>query len=368
MSWSPYKLEDVLELKYGKSLPDRKRVFGEFPVYGSGGCVGYHKEAFVKGPGIIVGRKGSIGTVFYEKNDFFPIDTVYYVEHKEELADLTFLYYLLKYLPLSSMNSDAAVPGLNRNNAHRYEVLLPQKPIQQKIASILFAYDDLIENNLRRIELLEKASMELYKEWFVHLRFPGHQHTKIIKGLPDGWEKKKLIDVSNITMGQSPKSVYYNTDGEGLPFHQGVSDFGVRFITHSTYCTVKNRIGEAGDILFSVRAPVGRLNITLDKIVIGRGLSAVRSKIGHQSFLYYQLKTHFYKEDMMGTGAIFAAITKNDLHSLELPLPDHRLIAEFQEHSLSIDEQIKNLFLQNHKLRKGRDLLLPKLMNGNIEV
>lgn len=289
-----------------------------------------------------------------------------------EKASPEYVYYFFRHPnTIQSIKNHAitsGVPHINLGILKNFELPLPPLTIQENISKVLSAYDKFIENNRRRIELLEQAAMELYKEWFVYLRFPGHKHTRIKNGLPEGWEKKKLIDVSNITMGQSPKSVYYNTDGEGWPFHQGVSDFGVRFITHSTYCTVKNRIGEAGDILFSVRAPVGRLNITLDKIVIGRGLSAIRSKINHQSFLYYQLRTHFFKEDMIGTGAIFAAITKNDLHSLELPLPDYRLIAEFQEHSLSIDGQIKNLFLQNQKLRQGRDLLLPKLMNGSIEV
>jgi type I restriction enzyme S subunit len=159
----------------------------------------------------------------------------------------------------------------------------PDWSIQERIADILWQYDDLIENNTRRIRLLEDAARLLYEEWFVRLRFPGHEHTPIKAGVPQGWSKRSLTELATIVMGQSPKSTHYNADGEGLPFHQGVTDFGPRFPTHRVFCTVKNRLAEAGDILFSVRAPVGRINIAPDQLVIGRGLSAIRSSQSAQN-------------------------------------------------------------------------------------
>jgi len=202
----------------------------------------------------------------------------------------------------------------------------------------------------------------------VHLRFPGHEHVKIIDGVPEGWEKRKLCEIAEITMGQSPKSSYYNEEGNGLPFHQGVSNFGFRFPTHRIYCTLKSRLAEPGDILFSVRAPVGRINITLDKIVIGRGLAAIRSKFGHQNFLFYALKSYFFKEDMMGGGAIFAAITKKDLYNVELVYPSPKLVKMFLEFIQPIDREIEVLYLTNVNLVKARDLLLPRLMNWEINI
>lgn len=368
MTWAQYTLEELLILNYGKSLPENKRSSGEVPVYGSGGIAGFHKEHLVSGPGIIVGRKGSVGAVFFEKNDFFPIDTVYFVTHNQNETDLRFLYYLLKCLPLESLNSDAAVPGLNRNHAYSLKVRIPIFSVQQKIASLLSAYDDLIENNNRRIRLLEESARLLYQEWFVRLRFPGYEHTRIVERVPDGWEKKTLEELADVRMGQSPESKFYNSNGEGLPFHQGVSDFGERFVTSSVYSTALNRIAEAGDILCSVRAPVGRLNITIDKIVIGRGVAALRSKTGHQSFLYYQLKNHFFKEDMIGGGAIFASVTKKDLLAQAMLTPKDSFIRSFEDTSVNIDIQVQNLFLQNQKLKAARDLLLPRLISGEIQV
>ena len=233
---------------------------------------------------------------------------------------------------------------------------------------ILSAYDDLIENNRRRIALLEEAARLLYREWFVHFRFPGHEHVKVIDGVPEGWGYNLLSEIADITMGQSPKSIYYNVDGNGLPFHQGVTNFGVRFPTHETYCTVNNRLAEPGDILFSVRAPVGRINITQDKIVIGRGLAAIRSNCNQQNLLFYALKSHFFKEDMMGGGAIFAAITKKDLHGVELLQPSDQIATMFMQHIQPIDQQIANLQQTNGNLQAARDLLLPRLMNGELAV
>ena len=266
------------------------------------------------------------------------------------------------------LGGGAAQPNMSGTQIEDIEIPYPPPTVQDRIASVLSAYDDLIENNRRRIQLLEQTARLLYKEWFAHLRFPGHEHVKIKDGVPEGWERKPLNEIADITMGQSPKSIYYNEDGNGLPFHQGVTDFGVRFPSHQTYCTVQNRLAEPGDILFSVRAPVGRINITTDKIVIGRGLAAIRSKRDQQNFLFYSLKNHFFKEDMIGGGAIFAAITKKDLHGVELLQTLDRVAEMFMEHVVPIDLQIEKLHQSNEQLTKARNLLLPKLMNGKITI
>jgi len=247
-------------------------------------------------------------------------------------------------------------------------VELPLPLVQRKIADILSTYDDLIENNRRRMSLLEESARLLYQEWFVRLRFPGHGHTRIVDGVPMGWEKKTLGELATILMGQSPESKYYNEVGDGLPFHQGVTDFGDRFVSNRVYCSLERRIAEPGDILCSVRAPVGRLNLTLDKIVIGRGLAALRSRTDNQSFLFQQLRTHFFKDDIVGSGAIFASVTRKDFEAQELLTPTPTLVGAFEQVSLPIDQQLRVLFLSNQNLRTARDLLLPKLMNGEVAV
>ena len=268
----------------------------------------------------------------------------------------------------SNVITGATVDRVPLERFPSFPAALPRLRIQQQIAEILSAYDDLIENNRRRMALLEEVARQIYREWFVRLRFPGHERTRIINGVPETWEKRRLDELADVTMGQSPPSSLYNEVGEGLPFHQGVGDFGDRFVTHRVFTIAKNRLSESGDILCSVRAPVGRLNVTTDKIVIGRGLAAIRSKFGQQSFLLRQLHVHFFKEDMIGSGAIFASVSKRELFAQRMLTPHEQLISLFEEKVCPIDEQIRTLFGENHKLRAARDLLLPRLMSGEIAV
>lgn len=248
-----------------------------------------------------------------------------------------------------------------------------QIPVQdntnmKRITEILSVYDDLIENSQKQIELLEEAAMRLYKEWFVNLRFPGHETAKIIDGVPDGWNIKHLIDIADITMGQSPKSEYYNDKQRGLPFHQGVTNYGHRFVTDEMYSTSFTRIAEAGSVLFSVRAPVGRMNITKNKIVIGRGLAAINHKDELQSLLFYMIKNRFYKDNLIGNGAIYASITKDDLYSQKFLIPDDNFANGFNSIVKDIDQRIENADRQINLLQQARDRLIAKLMSGQIEI
>jgi type I restriction enzyme S subunit len=289
----------------------------------------------------------------------------------ESKADTRFVKYLFDATiqqQVQQFTQGAAQDNLSQEKLLSIEFSLPDVNEQRRIADILSNYDDLIENNGRRMALLEDAARQLYREWFVRLRFPSHEYTRITDGVPEGWERKRLGDLAEITMGQSPESKYYNEDGEGIPFHQGVTDFGARFVTHRIYTTALNRIGEPGDILCSVRAPVGRLNVTLDKIVIGRGLAALRSKTGRQSLLLQQLHAHFFKEDLIGGGAIFASVTKKEFSAQEILEPSERPKQSFEEVTRPCDEQLRVLHLQNQQLRAARDLLLPRLMSGEIAI
>lgn len=365
--WKPAVLRDLVLLQRGFDITKAQQKEGEIPVYSSSGLTSWHNDAKVKGPGVIIGRKGTLGSVHYSESDFWPHDTTLWSKSLNG-NNPRFVYFALKCLGLERFNVGGANPTLNRNHIHGLPIYLPKRKVQDDIVSVLSVYDDLIENNRRRITLLEEAAQLLYREWFVHFRFPGHEHVKIKDGLPEGWERRPLLDLADITMGQSPKSQFYNDHGDGLPFHQGVTDYGFRFISHRTYSTMVTKIAEAKDILVSVRAPVGRINITRDKIVLGRGLAAIRSRNRHQSFLFYALKNHFYAEDIIGSGAIYAATNKKELEGQELIVPSSTLLTEFEAQAAPIDEQIANLTSQNEKLALARDLLLPRLMNGEIAV
>lgn len=151
--WVTNRLENILELAYGKALKKTERTNGDYPVYGSGGVDGTHNKYLVKGPGIIVGRKGTVGSLHWENKDFYPIDTVFFVKPKEYFP-LVYCYQLLKTLGLENMNTDAAVPGLNRNNAYRLEVVTPTQPIIAKFTNIIQAIQFKIDSNHNETENL----------------------------------------------------------------------------------------------------------------------------------------------------------------------------------------------------------------------
>ena len=291
----------------------------------------------------------------------------------ETKADYKFLYYYFYSDTWRATVNENIVLGATVDRIPLikfpdFPVELPPLETQHRIADILSAYDDLIENNQKQIKLLEEAAQRLYKEWFVNLRFPGHENTKIVDGVPEGWNEKTLSQVANVIMGQSPKSEFYNSEKKGLPFHQGVGSYGVRFVMDDIYSTSYTRIAEPSSILFSVRAPVGRLNITKNKVVIGRGLAAINQTDGCQSYLYYLLKNKFFKDNIVGNGSIFASVSKDELLNQKFLIPERNLMMQFEKIVSQMDKQIENLDSKNKKLIEARDRLLPKLMSGEVEV
>ncbi len=252
------------------------------------------------------------------------------------------------------------------------EIALPPLPTQRRIAGILSAYDDLIENCQRRIQILEEMAQSLYREWFVNFRYPGHESVPLFPStlgeIPQEWEVKKLHEMCLLTMGQSPKSDFYNTSGEGIEFHQGVTDFGDRFPSSRLFCTAPGRTAEIGDILFSVRAPVGKMNLANKRIVLGRGLSSIRHKRGYQEVLWEQLRNKFIQLDMMGNGAIFASVTKDDMQGIDLISPPADLVESATRQLKPLHLVIETLSKSIQNLRQTRDLLLPRLMSGQLEV
>src|SRR5699024_4507240 len=178
---------------------------------------GTHIEYKAKKPVITVGRSGSIGNVQFINHDAWPLNTTLYLKN-DKGNNRRFIYYYLKTMQLENFNSGAGVPTLNRNHLHSLKIKIPDLETQEKIADILSTYDELIENNNRRIEILEKTAEEIYKEWFVRMRFPGYENTKFIRGIPEGWEVKRVGDLVDVT---SSKRIYSKEYVEkGVPFYR----------------------------------------------------------------------------------------------------------------------------------------------------
>lgn len=288
-------------------------------------------------------------------------------------ADLDYIYYFLSQDVVKLQLANKAGGAANQANISSLDIKnlefpCPNVKIQRKISKILKTYDDLIENNQKQIKILEEAAQRLYKEWFVDLRFPGYENTPIIDGVPKGWKEQTLADIADVVMGQSPKSEFYNEQKNGLPFHQGVANFATRFVDDEIYSTSFTRVAEANSILFSVRAPVGRINITKNKIVIGRGLAAINHKFGYQNYLFYLLKERFFKDNLIGNGSIFSSISKDELLAQKFMIPVDSLVKYYNHIAENIDLKIFALDTQIKVMIEARNRLLSKLMNGEIEV
>ena len=367
-NWKEVRLGDICELNYGKSLVASKRVQGDIPVFASAGIVGWHNIPISTDPGIIIGRKGSVGTVYYSSKPYYCIDTAYYIKPSQNYH-LKFLYYLLKNLKLDKLNSDSAVPGLNRDNAYSQTFYLPPLDEQRKIAGVLSALDDKIELNNKINRNLEAQAQAIFKSWFID--FEPFKNDKFIDSelgkIPEGWKVGNLSDIANITMGQSPNGNSYNEKKTGMIFFQGRAEFGWRFPRNRLYTTAPKRIAERDSVLLSIRAPVGDINKALERCCIGRGLATLTSN--HKTFLYYKMQSIRHLLDVYnGEGTVFGSINKNTLQEIRTIIPIDSEIIRFELKLKVVDELIRNNYIENLRLMKLRNTLLPELMSGKIDI
>ena len=364
---------NVRNIGFGSVVPEKLEYIGEETV-------DRLKGHLLRTNDIVFGRKGAVErhALIRDQQDgwFQGSDCLRLRINSPELSPMFVSYSFLTHSHqkwmMNQCSHGATMASLNQAIVCRIPLRFPDLRTQDTISGLLSAYDDLIENNTRRITILEQIAQMIYREWFVNFRFPGHEKVRMAKSelgqIPQDWRVERLDKLARITMGQSPPSEYYNTEGKGLPFHQGVTDFGELFPENQTYCTLEQRIADAGDILLSVRAPVGRLNITLSKIVIGRGLCALRSLLGWQPLLFQQLTDRFHEEDTMGSGTIFKAVTKEDICGLPFLCPEASIGGRFTELIGPMFEELEVLSAQISNLRQTHDLLLPKLISGQVSV
>jgi type I restriction enzyme S subunit len=378
--WEKLKLKDICEFKYGKNLPETKRIQGNFPVYGSSGIISYHKTYLIGGPGIIVGRKGTVGKVQFSKGHFFPIDTTFYIEENKSKVDLKFLYYLLPLCGLDTMNSDAAVPGLNRNAAINQKIYLPPLNVQQKIAKTLSFYDGLIENNLQRIKLLEDLAQNTFNEFYSNNKefeevnlgsFIGHE-------IGGGWGNDELTDEF-----KNPAYVIRGTDIDELP--NGKLE-KVPFRYHKKSNLASRKLQD-GDIIFEVSGGSSYEGVAKTLLVTEELLKqfdnavmpasfcklARPAKREYSSFLFLFLR---FLRNIRGTEVFEIRSASNIvnynwtafLKFQKVKKPDDDDLEKFNAIVEPIYKQIYILGNQNQYLKEARDILLPRLMTGMIDV
>ena len=354
MSWTACDLGDVVTLKRGHDLPKGKRHDGIVPVVSSSGITGWHNEVKAEPPGVVTGRYGTIGEVFYLDRPYWPLNTALYAIDFHG-NDPKFVAYFLRNQLKNYKSEKAAVPGVDRKVLHKIKVRCPDPQSQERIASILSAYDDLIENNRRRIEFLEQAARLLYREWFVHFRFPGHDTAKFVDGLPEGWLKTTVDQLLLLQRGFD-LPVSNRKDGH-IPIYGSTRIVGYHYVPKALAPVITTgRSGSLGQVSIS---PVDCW--PLNTALWVKELKAIPPLYAYFFLQQFDLKSY-------GGGASVPTLDRKVVHSQPTVRPPDKIIQEFERCTGRQFEMIDKLMRHSAQLTAARDLLLPRLMDGRISV
>jgi type I restriction enzyme S subunit len=279
---------------------------------------------------------------------------------------------------LSARASGTTVIGIKNSELRKVELPVPPLHIQQRIAFILSAYDDLIENNRRRIQLLEQAARLLYNEWFVHLRFPGHEHVAISDGVPEEWEKKKIAEVCETVGGGTPStkvSEYWEGDITWVvPSDITKNDClalldSERKITEKGLRESSAKIVPAETILMTSRASVGFFALMDFEVCTNQGfINIIPHEDELRMYLLFNLMSRVTEIRSNAKGTTYPEISKGRFRGMDIVVPSKSLVSEFAQVSTDIIQQVRYLKRTTFQLTKARDLLLPRLMNGEVAV
>jgi type I restriction enzyme, S subunit len=344
---------------------------------------------------LVFPHRGSIGEVAIVPSDLprYMLSTslMKFTADKQKANPLYLFYYFRSAVgrqEILSYASQVGTPGIGQplSSLRSFRVILPSISEQRLIAAILSALDDKIELNRSMNETLESMARSIYKDWFVDFA-PTHAKSEARAPYlapelwslfpanlgedekPLGWKIDTLGNQFRLTMGQSPPGETYNEQGEGLPFFQGRTDFGFRYPEQRIFCTSPTRFADSDDTLVSVRAPVGALNMAWERCCIGRGVAAVRHQSGSRSFTYYAMR--LLQPELSAyehSGTVFGAINKAQFEALPIIIPPSNIIKAFEEIARPLDDRIRHNTAENMSLGQLRDLLLPKLISGEIRL
>lgn len=384
-NWTELELGGVINLKRGYDLPASKRKVGKIPIMSSSGINGYHNEEKVKGPGVITGRSGQLGKVFYIKDDYWPLNTTLYVEDFKNNYP-KYVYYLLQTLEFEKFNAGSSVPTLNRNHVHKLKIKIPAYNIQKKIANILYMVDEKIQLNKEIVENLEEISQTLFKQWFIDFEFPneegkpykssgGEMVQSELGEIPKEWSVKHLSEDVDFLSGGTPKTKEESYWRGNIPFftpkdaknnlyttttEKSITDLGLEKCNSKLY--PKNTL------FITARGTVGKLALANRPMAMNQSCFALKHKDNKQFYLYNVMK-NLVKEIILGAnGAVFNAINLNDLKRLKYAYSNEKVIAIFENTVSKFYEKMSLLEEENQNLQQLRDTLLPKLLSGEIEI
>ena len=369
--------DEFVRLNRGFDLPESKIVAGEYPVVASTNIKAYHNAYKVKPPVVVTGRSGSLGKVQYIDSKCWPLNTSLYSKDFRG-NNPKYIYYFLQTMHLEQYNAGAGVPTLNQNHLQRLKIVVHDIDEQKKVSDILSAYDNLIENNNKRIRLLEQMAENLYKEWFVRFRFPGYEDTEFEDGMPRGWVREKIGLHYNTCSGGTPsrKHEEYYTEGTIPWVKTGEIKDGI--IIHTDECITEAGIKGSSAKLLPQGAVVmamygvniGMLAYLDSEMTCNQACCVFNDKneINSRHYLFHYLYSIRDYLLLIGFGAAQQNLSQDLIKKVKIVIPPAELIKEFDKQKEPLYQTIRALMMQNDKLIKQRDALLPRLMSGKFEV
>ena len=376
-------LGDLITLQRGFDITKAAQNEGKYPVVSSGGVASYHDEFMANGPGVVIGRKGTLGTAFFISENYWPHDTTLWVKNFKG-NDERFIYYLLKCIPLERLDTGSANPTLNRNYAHLLNVKAPKPALQKKISEVLAALDTKIDLNHRINAELEALAKTIYDYWFVQFDFPDAKgrpyktsggkmvwNDVLKREIPEGWEVGSLWGIAQYTNGLAMQKHRPEGD-EYLPVIKirEMSD-GFSSDTERASPSIPVRIiVENGDVLFSWSATLLVQIWSRGRGALNQHIFKVTSKRYPRSFYYFELVNYLHHFKMMAEKrkTTMGHITLDHLRQSLVTIPSLQLIKALDQKLEPMFEQQIGLNEQNQELIKLRDWLLPLLMNGQVRV
>ena len=357
MEFQRYKLSQLITIKNGKDYKHLEE--GDVPVFGSGGYMCSVSSYLYDKVSILLPRKGTLSNIQYFNNGkFWTVDTCFYSIINESLCNPYYLYRHLRSLDLSGYDTGASIPSMTQKTYNGIKVMLPSLPAQHRIASILSAYDNLIENNNRRIRLLEQMAENLYKEWFVRFRFPGHEKAEFENGLPKGWKVEKVKNiVKRLPFNRTYKEYELEKEGAVIVIDQSTDELmGYHNNEPSHYANYDEPLLLFGD--HSCKFQLMTRNFSLGENVIP--YTAKNKNDVNAYWLFYATHKLIQTEEYKRHWGRFT--------SMKVLVPDIDVQTRFEKIVKTIEMEKNKLITVNSTLSRQRDLLLPRLMSGKLEV
>ncbi|WP_432723013.1 restriction endonuclease subunit S [Staphylococcus equorum] len=381
MEYNKCELQEIASMKYGKMPKKDKIVDKGYPIYSGYKITGFYEEYMYDDEMIIVVARGVGGTgdVKLSPPKSYITNLSIILDTNENLVDKKYLQLLLHSMKLKYLDSGSAQSQITINDLKRLKICLPNIKHQKKISSFIKLINRKIEINQNIIANLEEFSQTIFKRWFVDFEFPdengnpykssgGEMVDSELGEIPSGWKIIELKEVTEIIMGQSPKSDTYNTQNEGLPLLNGATDFKNRNIKPTKYTTDPKKIGQFGDFVFGVRATVGLVTELDRDYAIGRGAGIARINSTHKEWLYEILVKAFQYFENSISGSVYINVSSNDLKKSKVIYPSKKILDAYHKNLVNNFELVKSMKMQIKHLTQLRDTLLPKLMAGEIEI